>query len=223
MSGNQDQYRRGLSGVGHLFRPGGLGPDLNPQPTENQFNRAQQTALHQRAQYQAQNRPTLGLQVNVGSPASSAYSSPAYSSSYASQPTTAQPAFQSPAFQSPALQSPALQSPDSAYLPSPEPMNRRRPGGLNLAATQFVAPYGNAAAMQQELMEEQMRNPFAGPAPQVISDLNLGADPVYDARNAGRWARGGPPQGGTRKRNRKNVSKRKRKYQSRRKNLSKRK
>jgi hypothetical protein len=85
--------------------------------------------------------------------------------------------------------------------------------------------------MRQEAMEKHMGAVFGNSDYDLFSktadpgfdpDKNLGDDDEFDMKNADRW-REKLPNGGTHKRNRKNVSKHRRKCQSRKKPLRKRK
>ena len=243
---------RGLTGVSHLFGSGGLAPDFTRQPTQAQLDRAHQNKLHSLQStrdflcHHGDTSLYRGLRVDLGSddylsachapllhnPASTAPAS-AYSSSY--DPSTAPASAYSsydPASTAPASAyssyDPASASydPESSSASAYPPMVRPRPSNLNLLATALAAPDRNAAEMHRLHMESQMRALFDDKYdhfsktenPDFMPDFNLGDDAKFDEANAFRWRRGG-----TRKRNRKNVSKHKRKCQSRKKPLRKRK
>ena len=234
---------RGLTGVSHLFGSGGLAPDFTRQPTQAQLDREHQNKLHSLQStrdflcHHGDTSLYRGLRVDLGSddylsachapllhnPASTAPAS-AYSSSY--DPSTA-PASAYSSYD-PASTAPASASydPESSSASAYPPMVRPRPSNLNLLATALAAPDRNAAEMHRLHMESQMRALFDDKHdhfsktenPDFMPDFNLGDDAKFDEANAFRWRRGG-----TRKRNRKNVSKHKRKCQSRKKPLRKRK
>ena len=156
-------------------------------------------------------------------------SSPAFASypAFASSPAFASyGAFAGPAYAGHACAGggggPACWSPDLTLK------RNWRPLGLSMADAE-TADLSNprAARMQQSVMESVYADPFSGPNPVVVRDINLGDSDVYDDANASRISAPNlyylpetpPPEGG-RKRTKKYT---KRKRQTRRKTFRKRK
>ena len=209
---------RGITGVSHLFGPGGIDREtFNPQPTIGQARRSAQTALHKHQQgydsskYDArmiEHRPGIITQAE------------AYPDDTLPYHLQQQQQQQQQQLQQQQQQQQQLQQLQQQQLQQPpDRFDRHRPPALNIGLTEFGAPNLRAARYASQNGEDRMlqfANDSTNPANyHVDAPENLGDNPQYDEANIHRWR--GPPYQGGRTKKRRNTRRRSHKYKPKRK------